>query len=239
MIQKEWMSIPMLRVLDLEETASFWESLGFERSYFQKAPYPYVAMARGGYEMHFVGQKGLNPEESPYGCMILVGDVVAVHQEFSKAFKARLGRVPNKGIPRITRMRPKQTRFTVYDTSGNWVIFIQIGEEDTAAVEKSEDSSLEGLEKAIAKAIRFREFKEEPDNAAKILDIALEKYKDDKLFFLAQALLLRAEIAIDLEEIEKAKNFLSRLRQLALSEEDRTNLQNEFERLDELEKMLA
>jgi hypothetical protein len=238
MIQKEWMSIPMLRVLDLEETISFWESLGYQRTYFQKAPYPYGAVERGGYEMHFVGQKGLNPNESPYGCMILVGDVVAVHQEFSKAFKARLGRVPNKGIPRITRMRPKQTRFTVYDPSGNWVIFIQIGEEDSAVTERSEDTSLVGLEKAIAKAIRFREFKEEPENAAKILDIAFEKYKEDKPFFLAQAFLLRAEIAIDMEESEKAKSFLSQLRQLDLSEEDRTALQNEFERLEELEKML-
>jgi hypothetical protein len=238
MSQKEWMSIPILRVANLEETVAFWENLGFENTYLQKAPYPYAVLERGGYGMHFVGQKGVNPEASPFGCMIMVGDVVAVHQEFSKAMKARLGRVPNKGIPRITRMRPKQTRFTVYDVSGNWVIFIQIGEEDTAATERSEDTSLVGLEKAIAKAIRFREFKEEPENAAKILDIALEKYKDDKPFFLAQALLLRAEIAIDLEETEKAKSFLSQLRELALSEEDRANLQSEFERLDELEKML-
>ena len=238
MTQKEWMSIPILRVFDLEETVSFWESMGFERTYFQKAPYPYAVLERGGYGMHFVGQKGLNPEESPYGCMVMVGDVVAVHQEFSKALKERLGRVPNKGIPRITRMRPKQTRFTLYDPSGNWVIFIQIGEEDTAAVEKSEDTSLEGLEKAIAKAIRFREFKEEVDSAAKILDIALEKYKDDKPYFLTQALVLRAELAIDMEESEKAKTLLNQLRQLNLSEEDRTALSEEFERVEDLEKML-
>jgi hypothetical protein len=238
MSQKEWMSIPILRIHSLEETIAFWESMGFEKTYVQKAPYHYIVMERGGYGMHFVGQKGLNPEESPYGCMVMVGDIVAVHQEFSNALKATLGRIPNKGIPRITRMRPKQTRFTLYDPSGNWVIFIQIGEEDTAAVEKSEDTSLEGLEKAIAKAIRFREFKEEVDNAAKILDIAMEKYKDDKTVFVAQALLLRAEIAIDMEEFEKAKTLLNQLRQLDLSEEDRAALSDELERGKELEETL-
>jgi hypothetical protein len=238
MNEKEWMSIPVLRSVSLDETLSFWESLGFERTYYQKSPYPYGVVSRGGYGIHFVHQKGLNPAESPYGCLVMVSDVQAVHQDFSNALRERLGRVPNKGLPRISRMRPQQTRFTLTDPSGNWVIFIQYGAEDSAAVEKSEDVNLVGLEKAIAKAIRFREFKEEPDGAAKILDIALEKYPDDKAFFRVQALLLRAEIALDMEETDKAKSALSDLRQIALTEADRAALSIELARAEELENGL-
>jgi hypothetical protein len=238
MNEKEWMTIPVLRCISLDETLAFWENLGFERTYYQKAPYAYGVVERGGYALHFVYQKGINPEESPYGCLVMVSDVETVHAEFSKALREGLGRVPNKGVPRITRMRPKQTRFTVTDPSGNWVTFIKYGKEDSEVTEKSEDKGLEGLEKAIAKAIRFRDFKLEADSAAKILDIALEKYKDDKLTFVAQALLIRAELAIDLEESEKARSTLSELRQLALAEEDRAALSIELARAEELEKMV-
>jgi len=237
MNQKEWMTVPVLFVASLDETLDFWEALGYEKTYYQKSPYGYAVMSRGEYGLHFIEQKSIKPEENPISCLVLVTDVEAVHQNFSKALKGKLGRVPNKGLPRITRIRPGQTRFTVTDPSGNSVTFIKFGDEDEEMVVKSEqrgDQSL--MEFAISRATRFRESKLDLSGAAKILDVALERHSDEAKILIARALLLRAEIALDVEETATASASLQKLRELPLSEEERASLSSEIERLSEIKK---
>ena len=237
MNQKEWMTVPILFAASLDETLDFWEALGYEKTYYQKSPYGYAVMSRGEYGLHFIEQKSIKPEENPISCLVLVTDVEAVHQNFSKALKGKLGRVPNKGLPRITRIRPGQTRFTVTDPSGNSVTFIKFGDEDEEMVVKSEqrgDQSL--MEFAISRATRFRESKLDLSGAAKILDVALERHSDEAKILIARALLLRAEIALDVEETATASASLQKLRELPLSEEERASLSSEIERLSEIKK---
>lgn len=234
MNQQEWLTIPVLFSASIDETVAFWEMLGFEKTYYQKAPYGYCVISRGGYGLHFIQQKWLKPEENPTGCLIMVSDVAAVHEDFSKCMKETLGRVPNKGLPRITRMRPKQTRFTLTDPSGNWLTFINYGEADSELVEKSENKDLLGLEKAIAKAIRFREFKLEPDGAAKILALALERYPNEANLLKARALLLYADIALDLEDFALAKTQLAALQAIGLKNEEAAEISSELARIEAL-----
>ena len=235
MNQKEWMTVPVLFAASLDETLDFWEALGYEKSYYQKSPYGYGVMSRGEYGLHFIQQKWLKPEENPYGCLVMVTDVEAVHQNFSKALKGKLGRVPNKGLPRITRLRPGQTRFTVTDPSGNWVTFIKFGDEDEEIAVNSEQRGEQSpLEFAISRATRFREFKLDLSGAAKILDVALERYPDEATLLIARALLLRADIAVDMEETATASASLQKLRELSLSEEERASIESELQRISSL-----
>jgi hypothetical protein len=232
---KEWISIPVLFAVSLDETLEFWEMLGYERSFYQKAPYPYGIIGRNGYDIHFIQQKWLKAEENPYGCLVLVSDVEAIHQEFSRAMKAKLGRVPNKGLPRITRMRPKQTRFTVTDPSGNWITFIKYGGDDAEIERDSEQRGDQSpMEFAISRATRFREFKLDYAGAAKILEVALEHHANEAQILIARALLLRAEIALDVEETAIASASLEKLRGLSLSEDDRASIASELERIQEI-----
>jgi hypothetical protein len=235
MNQKEWMTVPVLFAASLDETLDFWEALGYEKTYYQKSPYGYGVMSRGEYSLHFIQQKWLKPEENPYGCMVMVTDVEAAHQAFSAALKGKLGRVPNKGLPRITRIRPGQTRFTVTDPSGNWVTFIKFGDEDgEIAVDSEQKGDQSPLEFAISRAARFREFKLDFSGAAKILDVALERHSGEAKILIARALLLRAEIALDLEETATANANLQKLRGLNLSPEDEASIASEIERITEL-----
>ncbi len=237
MNHKEWMTVPILFAASLDETLDFWEAFGYEKTYYQKSPYGYGVMSRGEYGLHFIQQNGLKPEENPCNCLVMVTDVEAVHQNFSKALKEKLGRVPNKGLPRITRIRPKQTRFTVTDPSGNSVTFIKFGDEDEEMVVKSEQRGDQSpMEFAISRATRFRESKLDLSGAAKILDVALERHSDAAKILIARALLLRAEIALDVEETATASASLQKLRELPLSEEERASLSSEIERLSEIKK---
>ncbi|MBX3065637.1 MAG: hypothetical protein KF726_21855 [Anaerolineae bacterium] len=235
MNQKEWMTVPVLFCASLDETLDFWEALGYKKTYYQKSPYGYGVMSRGEYGLHFVQQKGIKPEENPIGCLVMITDVELVHRNFSKALKGKLGRVPNKGLPRITRIRPGQTRFTVTDPSGNWVTFIKFGEEDEEIVRDSEQKGEQTpLEFAISRAVRFREFKLDIAGAAKILDVALERHGGESPLLIARALLLRADIAIDLEETASARANFEKMRELSLSTQDRASLSSEIERLNEM-----
>jgi hypothetical protein len=235
MNQKEWMTVPVLFCASLDETLDFWEALGYKKTYYQKSPYGYGVMSRGEYGLHFVQNKGFKPEENPIGCLVMVTDVELVHQNFSKALKEKLGRIPNKGLPRITRIRPGQTRFTVTDPSGNWVTFIKFGDEN-AKIER--DSEQRGdqtpLEFALSRAVRFRDFKLDLAGAAKILDVALERHGGESPLLIARVLVLRTDIAIDLEETAVARATLEKLRELPLSTEDRASLSREIERLNEI-----
>jgi hypothetical protein len=231
MNQKEWMTVPIFFAASLDETLDFWEALGYEKTYYQKSPYGYAVMSRGEYGLHFIQQK----EEYPVGCLVMVTDVETVHQNFSQALKGKVGRVPNKGLPRITRIRPGQTRFTVTDPSGNWVTFIKFGDEDEEMKVNSEQRGDQSpMEFAISRATRFRDSKLDLSGAAKILDVALERHSDEAKILIAGALLLRAEIALDVEETATASANLQKLRELPLSEAERASLSSEIERLTEI-----
>src|SRR6266498_4871495 len=123
-------TIPCLPCVSLEETFPFYEMLGFEVTYRQKAPNVYGVIRRGACELHFFGLKGLEPKAAYSTCLVLVSDVEGLHQTFADAMRRVLGKVPTAGLPRISRMKPGQTRFTVTDPAGNSVIFIKRGADD-------------------------------------------------------------------------------------------------------------
>lgn len=215
-------TIPLLPCIDADATVAFYESLGFTVADRQTRPYLYLALTLDDIEVHFRGaSSALDPsEENTGGFLALVDDVTPFHTRFVDAARARSGRLPVTGLPRMTRLRPGQTRFCVYDPSGNCIIFINRDEPD---VEYGGSSRLCGLAKAHDNVRIFRDFKNDDALAARALDVALDRYRGTApRLELARALADRAELAVALDDQVRADACRGELAAMALTpgEED-------------------
>ncbi|MDR7131864.1 hypothetical protein J2X69_004229 [Algoriphagus sp. 4150] len=225
--QKEWITIPSLPCISIEETLSFWQMLGFEITYKQTRPYQYGVVQRGGSELHFGRVKGMEAESNlDSGCLVQISDIEYVYKEFTTSFKEHLGKVPNSGIPRISRMKPGATRFSLTDVSGNYIIFIdqEKMEADQKTYEKADDKNQSPLRKAIATAIRFRDYKEDDKAAAKTLDVALKKAENEAPTDIAEALLIRIDLAGNLNDPIRGEECKTLLSEIDLQDEERERL---------------
>lgn len=231
-------TVPFLPCVSLEETFPFYQALGFEVTYQQKAPYVYGVVQRGGVALHFFGLKGLNPNESYSGCLVVVPEVEGLHRTFAEALRQRYGKLPIAGVPRITRMRPGQGRFTLTDPSGNSLIFIkQQGDDGEKPVEKA--APLSRMARALATVATLRDSKGDDAMAARVLDTALARPDPVAPVERARALAARAELAVALGERTLLQTLRAELQQLALTEEERALLQDELAAADALEKALT
>ena len=208
-------TIPALPCVSVDDTMEFWSALGFEVTYRQKAPYAYGVVARDGYELHLYGLKGLDPTTAFTTCLVVVPEVEELHAAFSASLRDHLGRSPVKGLPRISRMRPGQTRFTLTDPNGTSAIFIKHGPEDEAEAHAYEDPGLTPLQRAIKLAQRLRDYRLDDDAAAKALDVALRRAGDDEAREdRATALEARAELARAMEDVSLAERLEAEARGL-------------------------
>jgi len=200
-------TIPALPCVSIDETLAFWSGLGFAVTYRQKAPNPYGVITRDGYELHFFGLKGLDPASAFSTCSVMVPDVEAMHAEFAASLTSTLGRSPARGLPRISRMRPGQTRFTITDPNGSSVTFIKYGPEDETNAHAYEDPTLTPLQKAIKAAERLRDYHLDDRMAAKALDVALSRPGTESRRDRAAALTARADLARALDDTALAERL--------------------------------
>jgi hypothetical protein len=236
---QEETTIPALPCVTMEETLPFWQHLGYEVTYQQKAPNPYAVIHRGGHDLHVFGMKGLIPKENFTTCLIIMPEVEQLHQTFAQSLRAAMGRVPGTGLPRISRMKPGQTRFTITDPAGNSVIYIKRGDADAEAAEEYKKADLTRLQRATATAARLRDFHVDDAAAAKVLDKALAREESDSPIDRARALVARIELAVVLGELPRATECRAALDQLPLSPAERDSLAEELRRIDDLELSLA
>jgi hypothetical protein len=217
---KEWTTVPMLPCVSLDDTIAFWQILKYTTTYYQKSPYPYGVVERGGHQLHFYRLKTLKPAETYQGCLIMVGNAEAVHREFCESLRTHTGKVPNTGLPRISRMKPGQTRFTITDPSGNAVIFVSLGEKDQDTYAQADKPGLTPLQKSIAVAIRFRDYKNDEEAAAKTLDAGLKRKGVEQNIDTAEALLMRADLARELQQPALEKECYEALKVLHLTPQE-------------------
>ncbi len=169
-------SIPVLWSGNLRETLDFYTALGYVVTYEMHRPYTYGVVERDGAVLHFGPTPklaDLTAEQAYLGCLVMVDDAAQLHAEFKAALKARFGRVPAQGRPRITRFRPGQTRFTVVDPVGNGVIYIRHGEPDP---EYGGAKQLAGLSKVLDNARIFMDFKNDDATAQRVLETGLRRF---------------------------------------------------------------
>ncbi|PXX59757.1 hypothetical protein DFR70_111141 [Nocardia tenerifensis] len=167
-------SIPQLWGGDLPRTLDFYRTLGYTVTREMTKPYTYGEVRRDGFELHFgPTPKGISAEQAYIGCLVKVDDAARWHAEFSAALRAHYGRVPARGLPRITRFRPGQTRFTVVDPVGNSVIYLQ---HDIPKLKYGGAQHLSGLARVLDNARNYREFKSDDEAAARILETGLRRF---------------------------------------------------------------
>lgn len=232
-------TVPLLPCEAFDATLDFWQALGYEVTYKQRAPNPYAAMQYDDYEIHFFGLKQLDPQANFSACLVIVPEVEGLHATFAGRLKEALGRVPARGFPHITRMRPGQTRFTVVDNAGNSVMFIKRGPEDEEAAQEYKKEGLTPLQRAVSLAARLRDYKHDDAAAAKVLDVALARPHQEAPLDVARALTARIELAAAMEEPERARDLHAQFRNLSLSEAERGLFAHELAALDALERSLA
>ncbi len=217
------MTIPVLPCISLPETVAFYGILGFEVTHQQTTPNVYAAMRRGEVNLHFMGIKGLDPAKAYSTCLVIVPEVEGLHQTFADDLRQAYGKVPVSGLPRISRMKKGQSRFTVVDVAGNSVIFIRRdapGDYDDAAAEPPTTR----LGHALRTAARLRDFKNDDRAAARVLDVALAKKDPTTPLERARALATRAEIALAQENHPRAQALRAELDDLELSDDERAQL---------------
>ena len=234
--------IPVLPCVSLPDTLAFYRVLGFEVMYEQTRPYVYGATRRGGMNVHFMGIKGLDPKAAFSTCLVMVPEVEALHATFAGALRGAYGKVPVAGIPRITRMKPGQSRFTIVDVAGNSLIFIKQGapeEDETAEDAIAPQEGESRLARALRLAARLRDFKNDDRAAAKVLDAALahaekteaaEKAEPTVPLERARALVARIELAVALGDLARAETLRAEVDALPLADPERAQLQAELER---------
>jgi len=226
-------TVPLLPCESLAETLDFYRALGFEVTHEQDEPYVYAAVRRGGVALHFHRFKGQGGKTG--SCLAIVPDVGAYHRAFADGLRARYGRVPTAGLPRITRLRQGQTRFTALDPSGNSLTFIQRDEPDVDYARY--DAPTSRMAAVLGKAAFLRDTYIDDRAAASVLDKALARGEEGPLE-RALALAARAELAVAMGDDERLRAVRAELAGLTLSEEDRERHRAELEAADALERWI-
>jgi len=225
------MTIPVLPCASMPETLEFYRALGFEVTHEQTHPNVYAATHRGDVHLHFFGLPRLKPSESYGTCLVIVPEVERLHETFAAALRAKYGKVPLAGVPRITRMKQGQSRFTVVDVAGNSIIYIREDAPDDYDEGASDNQSQTRLGRALRAAARLRDFKNDDRAAARVLDAALRKEKGAP-FERARVLAARAEIAIATGDAARAQAARAEIAALPLGPDERAAIAAALAALD-------
>ncbi|MGW0178334.1 glyoxalase [Nocardia sp. NPDC003345] len=231
-------AVPVLPSRDLDVTLDFYEALGYEITYRQTKPYVYGAIKAHGCDLNFTDPQGEESKEGVAGCLVLVDDIAARHRAFTLGLRKRFGAIPAKGCGRITRFRPGQTRFSLIDPDGNWITYIEKSEPEDLEYGGSEE--LTGLARVLDNARILRDFKTDHRAAERAIEAGLHRYgAEASRSELARAHAALAELAVALENPEKADERRADLRALALTADERAALAGELGAADELAEWLG
>ena len=207
---------PCLPCAELEPAIAFYEALGFTRTYRQLRPNPYAVMQREELHVHLFAMPGFQPEHSYGTTIVTVPDPDALYQAFAAGLRTAYGKLPVKGIPRITRPRKRYGTvygFSVVDVGGNWLRVSKVGAQpDDARPER--EKSLSGV---VAVAARLADAHGDEAKALRTLDSGLERFAEAPAPERARELLYRAELALRLGKAELARAALAAAQSLPLS----------------------
>ncbi len=217
-------TIPLLPCRSLDDVAPFYQALGFEVTHRQERPNPYLALRREDLNLHFFGMPGFDPADSYGSCLVVVDDLTVLHRAFADGMRATYGKVLVAGVPRMTRPRPRRNQdghsgFSIVDPGGNWIRFV------ARASTPDADDDRGGLARTLGNAVVQGDSRGNPAQAARILDGALARpdAADDPAV-LVEALVYRAEMALQLGEPEAARERVRQARSVPLDDESRVRL---------------
>lgn len=211
--------IPLLPCASIEEVADFASSLGFEVTYRQQRPNPYVALQDDvhGIEVHYFGIDGFEPQDSYGSCVILVPDTEVLYDAWSAGLRERYGRLPLTGLPRITRPRRRANAghlsgFSLIDPGGNWLRVMRQAP-DPADADAADPGT--PLARAVANAVVLADSHGDLAQARKILAGALRRADDAGTGDRVEALALLAELHTRAEDHAALQAALADLDEVA------------------------
>jgi hypothetical protein len=218
--------VPMLPCGDIDEMAEFWTSLGLTVTYRQLRPNPYLALRRNAIDLHYFGMDGIDPELSYSSCGIVVGDPAPLHALFVQGLRARYGRVPLRGLPRITRPRQRANNaglsgFSVIDPAGNWIRVSRRpddGHEPKSVDDRTEWVSAGGgsLARAVENAVVLADSHGDDAQAHRTLTGAIARHREAPVAERAVAWTYLAELRVRLGDDAGALQAAEEVRSLGL-----------------------
>ena len=218
---------------ELDESISFYETLGFKRTYRQVRPNPCAVVALEDIHIHLAGIDGFNPVDSYGSVIITVPDPDSLYRTFAARLRDTYGKLPVVGIPRILRPRKKYGTvrgFTVIDPGGNWLRIYKLGESE----QKDSAEKAEGLTQIIYVAARLGDSKGDEALALKTLENGLRRYTDAPNLDRARAYLYQAELAVRTKNRELAQSSLQAAKSLELTDDERAAIAEELAHATEL-----
>ncbi|MED2257755.1 MULTISPECIES: VOC family protein [Brevibacillus] len=234
---RESVTIPIFPCRSIDEQLEFYQALGFELTYRQAKPNLYACVRHRIVELHFFVWKQLDPSNSYSMCYVHVRDVDAVHKEFCENLKNAYGKVPSRGFPRITKPNNlvEDRRFNLIDPAGNRLL---IGQKHASAAPVQTEQTVMAQPSRFANAFetayRLAYAKDEPAEAAKVLDLVFSKAEEASASLRYKAYVLRADIAASMDEINLARVLMQEAEQLSLSGQEREEVVEATNRLAEL-----
>lgn len=228
---------PILPCRDLDESLSFYQSLGFTRTYRQIRPNPYAVVALEDIQIHLCGIDGFNPANSYASVIIAVPEPDVLYHSFAGRLRQAYGKLPVAGIPRILRPRKRfgtVRGFTVIDPGGNWLRIYQLGNSEADSAEEKAT----GLPQSLLVAARLGDAHGDEALALKTLENGLKRFPDAPAIERAKAYLYRAELAIRLGQPELARVSHLAATGLALTKAEQAEVANELAHVGELVRQL-
>jgi len=224
---------PLLPCGELDEAISFYESLGFRKTYRQLRPNPYAVVALEDIQIHLFGMERFDPAQSYGSVIVVVPDPDSLYRDFAAGLRKRYGKLPVAGIPRILRPRKKYgtvSGFSVVDPGGNWLRVSRLGDSE----EKDSPEKMEGLAQIINVAARLGDAHGDEALALKTLESGLARFTDAGAMELVRAYLYRAELAVRLKDQELAQSSLTAAKSLKLMDAESAAVADEFAHVTEL-----
>lgn len=229
-------TIPILPCESLDDVLPFYEALKFEVTYRQARPNPYAVVRLEGIELHFCEPAGFEPETSYGSVVIVVPDADSLYRDFAERLRAAYGRLPSSGIPRILRPRKKLgtvAGFSVVDPGGNWLRVYRSGDSEDA------QDNPRGLALVLRSAARQGDSRGDEAVAARMLDAGLARHTDAPSIERLPALVYRAELAVRMGDVDRARTALTDIRELELDDPDRAAMAADLTTAAEIERDLA
>lgn len=229
--------IPIFPCKSIDEQLAFYQALGFELTYRQAKPNLYACVRHRMMEIHFFVLKQLEPSNSYSMCYVSVTDVDALYKEFCENLKRAYQKVPSKGYPRITKVNnlAEDRRFNLIDPAGNRLL---IGQKHASPGQIPNDRNDEArpskFSNAFETAYKLAYAKDEPADAARVLDLVFSKAEEAPVTLRYKAYVLRADVAASVDELHTAKAFIEKAVLLPLSGHELEEVMEAAERLNEL-----
>jgi hypothetical protein len=212
---------------DIDESISFYETLGFKRTYRQIRPNPYGVVALEDIQIHLGGIDGFIPEDS-YGSVInAVPDPDSLYRDFASKLRERYGKLPVTGIPRITRPRKKYgavSGFSVVDPGGNWLRISKLGDTEQEDLAKEAD----GLAGFINVAARLGDAHGDEALALKTLESGIKRFPEAPAIERKKAYLYRAELAVRTKNPGLARSSFTLAKSIELNDDEQASIADEF-----------